>query len=97
GHSLGEYDALFAAGCFDLATGVRLVQRRGELMGRSAGGGMVAVVDAQADEELRRSRVAGVDVANLNSPVQVVLSGPDDELRRAAETLRGAGARCVPL
>src|SRR4028118_438181 len=43
GHSLGEITALWAAGAFDFATGVRLVQKRGELMSRVRGGGMAAV------------------------------------------------------
>lgn len=45
GHSLGEYNALMAAGAFDFETGLRLVKKRGELMGRITGGGMAAVID----------------------------------------------------
>ena len=101
GHSLGEYDALFAAGCFDFATGVRLVQRRGELMGRANGGGMAAVIGAGPDELaalLAASGIDDVDLANRNSAVQVVLAGPQDSLRRAADAIRAAGAgRCIPL
>lgn len=101
GHSLGEIDALFAAGCFDLATGVRLVQRRGELMASAAAGGMLAVVGATPEdvaELLRCSEVDGVDIANRNSASQVVLSGPQDDLRAASEAIRSAGlGRCVPL
>ena len=44
GHSLGEYDALFAAGVVDFEQGLRLVQRRGALMSQVRGGGMAAVV-----------------------------------------------------
>ena len=104
GHSLGEYAALFAAGCFDFATGVRLVQRRGELMGRACGGGtaggMAAVVGlepAELQALLGRSGLDDVDLANRNSATQVVLSGPVGSLRLAAAVLREAGARCVPL
>ncbi|MFC9912500.1 ACP S-malonyltransferase [Streptomyces sp. NPDC127197] len=101
GHSLGEYDALFAAGCFDFATGVRLVQRRGELMGRAGGGGMLAVLGADPDrihEVLQRSGIDDVDAANRNSASQVVLAGPQESLRRAAQALRtDASVRCVPL
>jgi trans-AT polyketide synthase/acyltransferase/oxidoreductase domain-containing protein len=101
GHSLGEYTALFAAGCFDFATGVRLVQRRGELMSRSGGGGMVAVVGAEPDrvaDLLRRHGLAGIDLANRNSARQVVLSGPDPDLRRATDAITTAGiGRCVRL
>lgn len=101
GHSLGEYSALFAAGCFDFATGVRLVQRRGELMGQSTGGGMVAVVGAGPDQVaalLERSGLSEVDLANRNSARQVVLSGPEEALRRSSGAIEAAGlGRCVPL
>jgi trans-AT polyketide synthase/acyltransferase/oxidoreductase domain-containing protein len=101
GHSLGEYDALFAAGCFDFATGVRLVQRRGELMAEAAGGGMLAVLGLDPDglaDLLRGAGLDGIDLANRNSGRQVVLSGPDADLRLAREAIEGAGsARCVPL
>lgn len=49
GHSLGEYNALLAAGVFDFATGLRVVQKRGELMSRVNDGGMAAVVGLDAD------------------------------------------------
>ena len=78
GHSLGEYTALFAAGVFDFATGLRLVQRRGELMGQATGGGMAAVVGLPADKIRQALAAAGmgtVEVANLNSYEQVVISG----------------------
>ncbi|QNS09283.1 ACP S-malonyltransferase [Streptomyces xanthii] len=101
GHSLGEYGALFAAGCFDFATGVRLVRERGALMGRVQGGGMLAVVGVDGDEVpglLARSGASGVDVANYNSPAQTVLSGPLDELRTASAALSARpGVRCVPV
>lgn len=101
GHSLGEYNALFAAGCFDFATGLRLVRERGALMGRAAGGGMYAVLGADRGTLtalLAREGIEELDVANHNSATQLVLSGPVEALRRAAEAVRRAGAgRCVPL
>nr|ASV46809.1 acyl-carrier-protein [uncultured bacterium]ASV47021.1 hypothetical protein [uncultured bacterium] len=100
GHSLGEYNALLAAGCFDFETGLRLVQRRGELMGRAGGGGMVAVIGlepSQVEEILARHRVAEIDVANYNSGRQVVLSGPAASMPVAMDALRRAGGRCVAL
>ncbi|SDD61732.1 ACP S-malonyltransferase [Actinokineospora iranica] len=101
GHSLGEYDALFAAGCFDFATGVDLVRRRGELMARANGGGMAAVVGIDADrvaELLGGGADTGVDIANLNSRTQVVLSGPPEGIRAATILIeRDKAARCVPL
>lgn len=101
GHSLGELGALFAAGCFDLATGVRLVKRRGELMAGASPGGMLAVVGAapaDVDDLLGRLELGDLDVANRNSATQVVLSGPDAALLAVAKTIRATGAgRCVPL
>ncbi|EWC61511.1 Malonyl CoA-acyl carrier protein transacylase [Actinokineospora spheciospongiae] len=100
GHSLGEYDALFAAGCFDFSTGVELVRRRGELMGR-AGGGMTAVIGVDLDrvvELLAGGADTGVDIANHNSRTQVVLSGPPEGIRAATILIeRDKAARCVPL
>lgn len=84
GHSLGEYNALFAAGAFDFATGLRLVQKRGELMSRVTGGGMAAVIglnEQQLAEVLVESKLQSIDMANYNSPTQIVISG----LRRDIE------------
>jgi trans-AT polyketide synthase/acyltransferase/oxidoreductase domain-containing protein len=81
GHSLGEYSALFAAGAFDLATGLRLVKKRGELMGRVSGGAMAAVVGldlSRVETLMARPECKGLDIANINSPSQIVLSGPVD-------------------
>jgi len=102
GHSLGEYNALLAAGCFDFATGVRLVKQRGEIMSRnSPGGGMLAVIGAPAAviaEALTDPDLAGLDIANRNCATQLVLSGPIDLLERAAAlvTRRKLG-RAIPL
>ncbi|MFG3105181.1 ACP S-malonyltransferase [Streptomyces tendae] len=101
GHSLGEYNALLAADAFDFETGLALVARRGELMGRAAGGAMTAVVGpgaARIVDLLAEAGIDDVDLANLNSTEQVVLSGPAESLRRAAGAVTAAGAgRCVPL
>lgn len=50
GHSLGEYTALFAAEVFDFDSGLKLVQKRGELMSKASGGGMAAVVGLNLDK-----------------------------------------------
>ncbi|WP_446040214.1 ACP S-malonyltransferase [Streptomyces sp. SID1121] len=103
GHSLGEYAALFAAGCFDFETGVRLVKRRGELMSGAGDGdfGMLAVLGLSAEElagTLGRYGADTVDIANHNARTQVVLSGPAEQLRTVAARLREDGtARTVPL
>lgn len=87
GHSLGEYSALFAAGVFDFATGLRLVQKRGELMGRQQGGGMAAAIGFDADyirKILDDFAFDTLDIANYNSPRQVVISGPKRDIEDVA-------------
>lgn len=86
GHSLGEYNALFAAGVFDFQTGLTLVKKRGELMGQSSGGGMAAVIgltESEIAEVLSRNGLHRLDIANLNSPTQVVLSGLTEDIQQA--------------
>jgi malonyl CoA-acyl carrier protein transacylase len=101
GHSLGEYNALLAAGVFDFLTGLRLVKKRGELMSQAKDGGMAAVIGLDADaiaNVLRDNGLGGIDVANFNSPSQTVVSGPVDEIKRAGPLFEAAGARmCMPL
>ena len=100
GHSLGEFDALMAAGCFDFKTGLRLVQKRGELMSRAQGGGMAAVLNAsreEIEEILRENDLHNVYLANYNSPSQIVLSGLRDEIARAEPLFRKGRIRFFPL
>ena len=101
GHSVGEFAALFAAGVFDFATGLRLVQKRGELMSRAVGGGMAAVVGMTPEEIQGVLQAAGfttIDVANLNSPKQSVISGLKDDVLAVQSAFEAAGAKkFVPL
>jgi trans-AT polyketide synthase/acyltransferase/oxidoreductase domain-containing protein len=101
GHSLGEYNALFAAGVFDFATGLKLVKKRGELMARQSGGGMAAVIGCDA-ESLRKIlddfAFDTLDIANYNSPNQVVISGPRRDIEDfAAVFAEVPGSRYVVL
>lgn len=95
GHSLGEFNALWAGGAIDFGTGVRLVQRRGSLMARVSGGGMAAVIGLAPAQV--RACVDGtpLDVANYNSYDQTVISGPREALRDASARIKAAGARNV--
>lgn len=100
GHSLGEYCALFAAGAFDFETGLKLVKKRGELMALATGGSMAAVIGRSPDEVnelLARHRLVALDVANYNSPSQVVLAGPVEALSDAKEIFQAMDITFVPL
>lgn len=86
GHSLGEYNALFAAGAFDFETGLKLVKKRGELMNLATGGGMAAVIGLKEDkitELLNNNNLQNIDIANYNSPSQIVISGLKADIERA--------------
>ena len=92
GHSLGEYNALLAADVVDFATGLRLVRKRGELMARARDGGMAAVLgrsEQEIREILKETGFDGIDIANLNTPTQVVLSGPREDIARAKDAFTG--------
>lgn len=100
GHSLGEYNALFAAGVFDFATGLKLVKKRGELMGQAKNGRMAAVMgmDEQAVRAvIKENRLDSIDIANLNVPVQTVISGKEEDVKNCIEIFEKAGARRVIL
>lgn len=100
GHSLGEYSALVAAEVLDFEAALMLVAERGKLMqeaGEAIGQptGMSALIGLSDDAVAEVCREAGVDLANINAPGQVVISGPQDALNRAAELAKAAGARRV--
>ena len=102
GHSLGEYNALLAAGVCDFSTGLELVRERGALMGRASGGGMTAVIGltpAAIEAALAASDPGRrIDVANFNSFDQTVVAGAREDLAAVEPALKAAGARaCVPL
>ena len=105
GHSLGEYSALCAAGVFTFADAMRLVQARGAAMQDAAErhpGGMTAVfgLDRPTLAQIcaEAAQTAPVEVANHNSPAQVVLTGTKEGLQKAVELAKKKGAKlCVPL
>lgn len=81
GHSLGEYNALYAAGVIDFETGLKIVKKRGELMSRAKGGGMAAVIGLREEEVrdvLKENGIESIDIANINSCSQIVISGPKE-------------------
>ncbi len=101
GHSLGEYSALVAAGSLDFPAALRLVRQRGLLMaeaGKQVGGTMTAIIglDAKQVEAVVAQAVQEgnlVVVANYNCPGQIVISGAEAGVERAAELAKEAGAR----
>ena len=103
GHSLGEYCAMYAAGVMSLETALKAIQKRADLMNASAkGGAMSAVLNASEEainESLKEaSKIGYVDVANYNSPAQVVITGDENAVQKAGELLLEKGARrVVPL
>jgi malonyl CoA-acyl carrier protein transacylase len=100
GHSLGLYAALYAAGSLDLESGLRIVAERGRLMGEVSGGAMLAVIGDDARDPypvLVEHDAHDIDVANHNSPTQVVLSGRADRIDTISPLLTARGNRCVRL
>ncbi|ADQ14538.1 ACP S-malonyltransferase [Halanaerobium hydrogeniformans] len=103
GHSLGEYSALYAAGVLSFADGLKLVRKRGELMDKAdpEGKGTMAAVIGLEDQIVEDicEQVDGIcQVANYNSPGQVVISGEVDAIKKAEEILNEQGAkRVIPL
>ena len=100
GHSLGEYNALFAAEVFDFATGLKLVKKRGELMANATGGGMAAVIGLsyeEIDKILTDNKVTSIDIANLNSPGQIVISGPKEDVLAAQPAFEKHAKLYIPL
>ena len=101
GLSLGEFTAHAAAGTFDFATGLQLVDARSRLMEEaclSTKGTMAAFVGGEETAVRELALAADVDVANLNSPGQIVLSGATDNIQRAISLAKEKGIRrAVPL
>lgn len=101
GHSLGEYNALFAAGVFDFITGLALVKKRGELMSQAQDGGMAAVLGLSQQEltqQIHANNLSTVCIANYNSYQQLVLSGPKADIKRTQEVLASLSqATVIPL
>ena len=98
GLSLGEYAALCCGGAFTFEEGLKLLQKRADLMDeccRNTSGGMATALgcDAAVIEEV--CAAADVDVANYNSPGQIVISGEKEKVKNAVAELKGKGYRKV--
>ncbi|WP_145134983.1 ACP S-malonyltransferase [Paenibacillus sp. Y412MC10] len=106
GHSLGEYSALLASGVLSFEDAVGTVRARGEFMEQAVPGGqgaMAAVLGAEREAlaELCRSITAEghlVELANLNCPGQIVVSGSKEGVALVGERVKEAGGkRAIPL
>src|SRR6059058_4943782 len=100
GLSLGEMTAHAAAGTFDFATGLKLVQRRGELMDEACSatnGAMAAMIGADESAVRALAADADVDVANINAPGQIVISGEKAKVEIAVGLAKEHGIRRAML
>ena len=101
GLSLGEFTALTAAGAMSFEDGIRVVRQRGRLMQEACDvsrGGMAAVIGLDEAPTREVCAQAGVALANLNCPGQIVISGAADHIAQACELAKAKGARrALPL
>jgi [acyl-carrier-protein] S-malonyltransferase len=99
GHSLGEYSALVAGNSITIIEALKLVRKRGELMELAPNGSMSAIMGLEKDivAEICATASHGPDshvqCANLNSPMQTVISGHDDAVERAQVLCSSKGAK----
>lgn len=101
GLSLGEFTALCAGGAMLFEDGLRLVRQRGQFMQEACDvtqGGMAAVIGLDEPTAQKVCEEAGVEVANLNCPGQIVICGASDKLPAACELAKSKGAKkVIPL
>ncbi len=100
GLSLGEWTAHAAAGTFDFATGLKLVEKRGEFMEAACAttaGAMAAMIGADESAVRALAADADVDVANLNAPGQIVISGQAAKVELAIALAKDHGIRRATL
>ncbi len=98
GLSLGEATALAAAGAMSFEEGLRLVRARGIYMQEACdatAGGMAAVIGLEEGKVAEVCKVSDIEVANLNCPGQIVVSGEKNKVAAATPKLEQAGARKV--
>lgn len=100
GLSLGELTALAAAGVYDFATGLRLVAERGRLMQLACDatkGGMAAVIGGTPEDVQAFCDEFDIEIANLNCPGQIVISGDNAKVIEAVAASKGRFKLCKPL
>ena len=101
GLSLGEFTALTAAGAMSFEDGLRVVRQRGKFMQEACDvtkGGMAAIIGLDEAPTREVCAEAGVVLANLNCPGQIVISGEAEKIVKACELAKAKGAkRALPL
>ena len=101
GLSLGEFTALTAAGAMSFEDGLRVVRQRGKFMQEACEatrGGMAAIIGLDEGPTREVCTEAGVVLANLNCPGQLVISGEAEKIAKACELAKAKGAkRALPL
>jgi [acyl-carrier-protein] S-malonyltransferase len=101
GLSLGEFTALAAADVVSFDDGLRMVQMRGRFMQEACdatSGGMASILNMDDAALAEVCREADVDIANINCPGQVVISGDKEQIAKAIELAKSNGAkRAIPL
>ena len=96
GLSLGEMTALTAAGVFEFQDGLKIARQRGRFMQEACDltrGGMAAVLGLDLETTRAVCAEADVEVANLNCPGQIVISGESEKIARACQLAKSKGAK----
>lgn len=100
GHSLGEFNALLAAECYDFESGLKLVKKRGELMSQATEGAMAAILNATQKEIetiLGENDLNDIELVNFNTRSQIVVSGPKDQIKKAESFFQVGDMQYIPL
>lgn len=99
GHSLGEFNALWAAGVYDFETGLKIVQKRGAIMAQVKAGSMAAIIGMERWEvaAILEAHFPSLDICNINTYTQIVIGGKTKDLAQAAHYFDECGVGYVPL
>ena len=100
GHSLGEFSALYANNFFDFETGLQIVDVRARAMHEcelNNPGKMSAVIGTSIDKIQSICDSVDCQIANINSDSQIVISGSEESIDLASESLKNIGSKVIPL
>ena len=100
GLSLGELTALAVAGVYDYGTGLKLVAERGRLMKAACDatkGGMAPIIGGTPEEVQALCDEFDIEIANLNCPAQIVISGDNEKILEAVAVSKDRFKLCKPL